>query len=38
MDTATLQILAMGVFLLAVIAVVNWLERREDKSPPEGGE
>jgi hypothetical protein len=31
MDSATLQILAMGTFLLAVIGAVNWLERREKK-------
>lgn len=35
MDGATLQILAMGAFVLALIGIVNWIERRQNKQEAE---
>jgi hypothetical protein len=35
MDGATLQILVMGAFVLALIGAVNWIERRQKQQKDE---
>lgn len=31
MDSATLQILVMGAFLFALVGVVNWIAKRQER-------